>query len=113
MKYDLNLFTEFVGEDVWSGLINPKGVDCQGNSCLYDLSWASDGATMTKIYNGIQMNDRTISTVIKFGSLGSNDRKSWKEYKFVCQFSCSPGSGEWPLPIPNTHLASNSCHNFM
>ena len=87
-------FAEFVGEDVWSGLINPKGIDCKGDSCLNELSWASDGAPLTKRQNGMMMSNRVLSTVLKFGSFGASDRKSWSKYKFVCQFSCNPGSGK-------------------
>ena len=93
----VQFFTDFIGgEDVWNGLINPKGVNCKGNSCLNELSWASDGAPLTNRYSGMHMNERLISTVVNLKI--SQDRKSWVEYKFICQFSCSPGRGKW-LPL--------------
>ena len=91
--YKACVISEFIGEEFWTGLVNPMGVYCSDkNSCNDKLNWASDGATA----NGFHVKEMEITDNLQLCTAFANDkhirdRHCHEEKYFACEYACRQG----------------------
>ena len=90
------LILEFIGEEFWTGLINPMGVTCSTRfTCNDELNWASDGAPANGFvaivrHNGMLINDKQLC--VRFSdNRHINDDHCHEEKYFACEYACRQG----------------------